>query len=316
VVFAGDHRVRVSVCVATYRRPQGLARLLAGLDRATFELHPPSELEVVVVDNDAERSAEALCREVGGRFRWRLEYVVETRRGIAHARNRAIQRASPLADFIAFVDDDEVPAPSWLDELLRAQATCRADVVFGPVLPYFETDVPPWILEGRFFERRRYPTGHRLEYGGAGNSLISAPLLRERGFRFDERLGLTGGEDTLMFRRMSRAGYTMVWADRAIVHEWIPPSRATARWVLQRAYRLGTTWSFCERDLDPSISHVLARTVRGLGRVALGASLLLPGTLRGRQGVLKSAREVCFGLGSLAGIGGLRYEEYRRTHGD
>jgi succinoglycan biosynthesis protein ExoM len=308
--------MRVSVCVVTYRRPQGLARLLMGLDGATFEQHPPDELEVVVVDNDAERSAEALCGEVAGRFRWRLEYTVEVRRGIAHARNCAIQRASPLADFIAFVDDDEVPDPLWLDELLRAQATCRADVVFGPVLPYFEADVPTWVREGGFFERRRYPTGHRLEYGGIGNSLISASLLREGGFRFDERLGLTGGEDTLMFRRMSRSGYTMVWADRAIVHEWIPASRTTARWVLQRAYRLGTTWSFCERDLDPSLSHVLARTVRGLGRVALGASLLLPRTLRGRQAVLKSAREICFGLGSLAGIGGLRYEEYRRTHGD
>jgi GT2 family glycosyltransferase len=307
--------MRVSVCVATYRRPQGLARLLVGLERATFA-HIPVELEVVVVDNDPERSAEALCGEAGARFRWRLEYGAEPRRGIAHARNRAIERASPLADFIAFIDDDEVPTPFWLDELLHAQATCGAHVVFGPVLPYFEEEVPTWVREGGFFERRRYPTGHRLEYGGVGNSLISAALLREGQFRFDERLGLTGGEDTLMFRRMARSGHTMVWADLAIVHEWIPASRTTARWLLQRAYRLGTTWSFCERDLDPSISHVLARTVRGLGRVALGVSLLLPRTLRGRQAVFRSAREICFGLGSLAGLGGLRYEEYRRTRGD
>jgi succinoglycan biosynthesis protein ExoM len=308
--------MRVSVCIATYRRPRGLNRLLMALDQATFEQHPPGEFEVVVVDNDPEHSAEAICREVGARFQWRLEYASEARRGIAHARNSAVLRASPRADFIGFIDDDEVPVPSWLDELLRAQASSGASVVFGPVLPHFEAEVPRWVRDGGFFERPRYPTGHRLDYGGAGNSLISAPLLREGRFRFDERLGLTGGEDTLLFRRMSRAGYPMVWADRAIVHEWIPASRATARWVLQRAYRLGTTWSFCERDLDPSISRVLTRTIRGLGRVAWGASLLLPAALRGRHAVIGSAREICFGVGSLAGIGGLRYEEYRRTHGD
>ena len=34
--------------------------------------------------------------------------------------------------WLAFIDDDEVPEPEWLAELLRVQRTCGADAVRGP----------------------------------------------------------------------------------------------------------------------------------------------------------------------------------------
>ena len=47
---------------------------------------------------------------------------VEGRRGIPQARNAAVAVALERADFVAFIDDDEVPSPLWLAELLRLRA--------------------------------------------------------------------------------------------------------------------------------------------------------------------------------------------------
>ena len=66
-------------------------------------------------------------------------YVHEPRPGISHARNRGVAEAK--GDFVAFIDDDELPAPNWLESLLLTQRTYRADVVLGPVRPVF--DRPP-----------------------------------------------------------------------------------------------------------------------------------------------------------------------------
>jgi GT2 family glycosyltransferase len=48
-------RPHVSICIATYRRPRGLARLLDSLER--LKLPPDLVVETIVVDNDAEGSA-------------------------------------------------------------------------------------------------------------------------------------------------------------------------------------------------------------------------------------------------------------------
>jgi succinoglycan biosynthesis protein ExoM len=304
----------VSVCIITYRRPQGLARLLGALNSLTFMKCPAAVIEVIVVDNDAQQSGAAVCRDwPAGRFQ--LTYDVEPRRGISQARNRAVRRASATADFIAFVDDDEVPSPFWLDELLYVQGTWDADVIAGPVLPAFPETVPPWAIKGRFFERARYPTGHRSPHVGAGNALVRAQLFREKGLVFDERMALTVGEDVLLFSRMLRLGYSIVWADDAVVYEWVPDSRLTPGWVLQRAYRLGNTWSLCERELNPSMATRLMRIAKGLGRIVQGIVLLPPSLLLGPHAVLNSVRWIMLGTGNLSGVAGFRYEEYRKAHG-
>src|SRR5579883_1155797 len=108
---------RVAVCIATFRRPEGLRRLLSELQEQTFHGEPPA-VDVVVVDNDEARSAQAVCRDSPLA---RLHYVHEPRRGIPQARNRAIKTARELGcGLIAFIDDDELPANDWLDQLLSA----------------------------------------------------------------------------------------------------------------------------------------------------------------------------------------------------
>lgn len=303
----------VTVCVVTFRRPAGLARLLAGLDALQFQKSAPPELSILIVDNDPQQSAFALCTEWEPSIRWPLTYVNEPRQGIPQARNSAILHAGDDAQFIAYIDDDEAPDPDWLDELLFVQQQYDADVVVGPVLSRFDSGTPRWIQS--FFDRPRHRTGDRMTSANTGNVLISTRPLREWNLSFDERMAFTGGEDTHLFLRMAKLGARIIWADEAIVHEWVPATRTSVGWILQRAYRAGSTWSSCEREIRPSTIVLITRILKALGRIAQGI-LLLPFALpRGKRAVVRCFRHISWGAGNIAGLLGVQHEEYRQTHG-
>src|SRR5213080_4720223 len=100
----------VSVCICTYKRPHLLERLLDELgNQETGELVTYS---IVIADNDASRSAEAVVREFEAGSPISVIYCVEPVQNIALARNKAIENAK--GDFVAFIDDDEFPTRTWL----------------------------------------------------------------------------------------------------------------------------------------------------------------------------------------------------------
>jgi succinoglycan biosynthesis protein ExoM len=301
----------ISVCVATYQRPEGLKRLLDGLNQLTFSQCDPT-LEVIVVDNDSTGSASTICSSQEKEFKWSLKYCIEPTRGISYSRNKAITCVNKESDFVAFIDDDEVPEPSWLDELLIVQQKYNADVVTGPVLPYFvDSEVPTWVVKGKFFEPKRYPTGHPLKVAFTNNALLRFEVLKKVDKIFDERFALTGGEDSHFFMRLYQAGCKIVWADTALVHEWIPESRTNVKWILRRGYRCWSTQSLCERELYPSIIILALRIFKGIALISQGLCLIVPSLLLGQHALVRALLHIYRGTGSLAGIAGIRYEEYK-----
>src|ERR1700761_2891044 len=111
----------VTVCIPSFRRPKGLAKLLDAL----ADLQTDARVTVVVADNDSEKhEASDLCADILSKgYRWPLDCVIATERGIAQARNTLIERALAAhnGEFIAMLDDDEWPSPQWLDAFLRVQ---------------------------------------------------------------------------------------------------------------------------------------------------------------------------------------------------
>jgi len=306
--------VKVDIAIASYQRPKGLHRLLGSFQRLRFPGSPP-DLRVVVVDNDAAGSARAVCEDARAWLELPLVHHVEKRRGIPQARNAAIAIAQGRADALAFIDDDCVPSPQWLAELLRVQAETGADAVAGPCEPVFEHPVPRWVERGRFFERPRHATGARIDYAFTHNVLVRTPALAALDSLFDERMALSGGSDGELFRRLADRGHAIVWADEAVVFEWVPRSRANARWILERAFRVGASSAFVDRHRRArrvSPARVLAH---GGWCLAKGATLLPVGALRGRAGAVQALRLAAFGAGRLGGLAGIHREEYRVVHG-
>jgi succinoglycan biosynthesis protein ExoM len=299
--------LRIAICIGTFHRPQLLRNLLSALGDLHFRRVTRPNIEIIVVDNDASRTAEQICESTD--LRPSLRYVCEPKRGIARVRNRAIREAGDF-DFLAFIDDDEIPDPYWLDELLATQAQFSADVVSGPVLPVFTRDTPHWIQTGEFFSRPIFPTGHSLEKCSTNNVLICRNVFADVP-TFDERFNLTGGEDTHFFARVRNAGHSMIFSREAILRESIPAERANFIWILRRGYQSGNSWVLCELALDTRPRVWWTRLAKSLVHMANGAAAALLSLLSEKAAMVRSLRAICFGAGMFAALLGHRFLPYQ-----
>ncbi|UCG17193.1 MAG: glycosyltransferase family 2 protein [Phycisphaerales bacterium] len=306
--------MNVAVCIATYNRPKGLSALLSALNGQVFADRRP-DVRLIVVDNDSSGSARAVCDEIRRTGGWPLTYCIEPTRGIPYVRNRAVACAGSDVHFLAFIDDDEVPEPNWLDELLRVQHRYDADVVTGPVVRRFMTEVPAWIATSRFFDLPRRPTGSDMTVAMTNNTLARTQALHAIDGPFDVRLGLTGADDAHCFRRVHLAGFRIVWADDAIVYESVPATRATLLWILRHAYRVGNAWGLIETDLNPSWKTRARVLAWSAARVARGVILLPLGLAVGPRGFARAFYNIYYAGGLVASLAGIHSEGYRTTDG-
>lgn len=272
---------------------------------------------VVVVDNDPGEAGRAVVDAARrGGFPYPITYAVEPERNIAHARNLSVALAlQQSAEWVAFVDDDELVDPRWLVGLRDAAARFGADVVSGSIRPSCPRDTPAWLTRGKFFGQNEQTTGVWLDLAHTGNVLVEARLLASPQGPFDARFGLTGGSDSHLFMRLRREGARIVSAGEAVTYEQIPASRARAGWVLRRAFRVGNTAILCERGLA-SGGRPLRRLGRATLRLGLGVAMLPLALVGGRGLAMEAAWNVVYGVGAYAGLLGYRYREYSRVHGE
>lgn len=300
--------VHVAVAIITFRRPDGVMRLLTHLQRQTRAPERPFELTIIIVDNDSETSAEVVARRFATSEAFNVRYVSEPRQGIPIARNSALDAIPEGADFVCFIDDDEWPSERWLDALLEQQASGGAACIYGPVEPVYPAQAPTWFIKSRVFERQRFPNGASLSFAASNNVMIATEFLNRTRLRFDERMRFTGGSDYLFFRQAIELGMSVRWADNALVYDAIPRNRMTWPWVLRRQYRIGNTFAISERIIGrPGL--LWWRLVVGIMRTGLGVAmlpLLIVSPYYGMRGVRHALR----GAGMVVGLVGHRLEEY------
>ena len=141
---------------------------------------------------------------------------------------------------MALIDDDELPGPRWLLDLVLAAHRLAVDGVLAPVLPRYEQPPPAWVLKGRFFDRPAPATGEVLQWTQtrSGNALLRRAVFERSPDWFDPAFG-SGGEDRDFFRRKITQGHVFAWTNDAAVHEWVPPGRWDRRVLLKRALLRG-----------------------------------------------------------------------------
>jgi succinoglycan biosynthesis protein ExoM len=295
--------VDVSICIATYRRPKGLSRLLDSLEHLKIPLG--IRIETIVVDNDCDTSAASIVKSRSQSLR-PIHYCVEPRRNIALARNRALSEAS--GRWILFIDDDEAAEENWISEHLMLVESEPCDGAFGPVLPRLEEVVTPWLDLQTFYTRSRHSTGELL---GAGDLSTSNALVRRRLFderSFDPAYGLTGGSDSEIFGRMLRSGARFLWCDEALVVEFVPPERHRLGWLAQRAFRGGCVHTRLARSNAPGDS--LKGAFRAVVLICGFAAIAPIAALRGRRSMARVVLRACTQAGHLWAMMGRSYEEY------
>jgi succinoglycan biosynthesis protein ExoM len=249
----------ISVCICTYKRLRFLERLLERLyDQQTDNLF---DYAIIVVDNDVEKSAEFFVTNFRKGGNLHISYFNEPRRSFSHARNKAVENAK--GDFIAFVDDDEVPENNWLLNLYRTFCSFKADGVLGPVIPYFEIQPPQWTIRSHMFKRDRYSTGTSLTLRDlrTGNVLLAKHIFNANSPPFNPRFGRTGGEDGDFFRRMLEQGFSFVWCDEAPAYETVPPERYSRKYFIKRALLRGVSEARLIKANNAKIPSLLVPSV-------------------------------------------------------
>jgi hypothetical protein len=299
-------------------RPDGLLRLLAGLDAQTFSSMPQPHIQLIVVDNSPAGSAAATCEAQNPR--WPLQYLHEPRPGISHARNTALAAVAAGTDFIAMIDDDEVPSPDWLDQLLHAQARSGADIVVGPCTPVFPPQTPDWIMASSLFMKPiNWASLRELDPdppAATCNVLVRTGLLGPAGLAFDPALALSGGEDKLVFQSLKLSGYQFAWASAARVKEWVPPERATFSYMWRESYRRGCVKYFVKRRLKSrsalgTVRIALRLTLRSAGLIPWYLLRMLASVGRKSRAWVPYALNVADNLGTIAGVLQIPNRHYR-----
>jgi succinoglycan biosynthesis protein ExoM len=226
----------VDICVCTFRRPY-LGETLRSLDR----LRVPAgvAVSIIVADNDETPSAEQLIEGVRGTVRFPIRYRHAPARNISLARNACLDESR--ADFVAFIDDDEIATPEWLERLLETAGEFDADVVLGPVRALYGEDAPTWMRSGDFHSTYPVVRKQRILTGYTCNVLLRTASRSVAGRRFDLARGRSGGEDTAYFAKVTNEGGTIAYAPDAWVEEPVTSDRTSLSWLARRRFRVGQT---------------------------------------------------------------------------
>ena len=216
---SGELPITSTIVICTRKRPVFLQRCLASI--RGLDCRPT---EILVVDNtEGDEATRKVAQDSGAR------YSVEPIRGLSRARNRGIRECQ--TDLIVFVDDDVVPDPGWLRNLLAPFSDPKTAATTGRVItPESSGDNGP--LESISIDNRHPHWVEIAAFGGLGfgaNMAFRRSALPHGRF-FDERLGRGApfeiAEETYAFVWLLSRGHRVVYVPTAAVHH--PPLTRTA----------------------------------------------------------------------------------------
>jgi glucosyl-dolichyl phosphate glucuronosyltransferase len=257
----------ISVVICTHNR----AKYLGGSIKSVLDQSSDVPFELIVVDNASSDGTAAVVRpfvEAG-----RLQYAVEPELGLSRARNTGRRLAK--GRYIAYLDDDAIAMPGWLNAIPRAFAIAsKVGVVGGRVDPMWEAVRPAWLSDDlamglavvNWSDEPRLLQDIGREWLVGANVAFDADVLDALG-GFDASLGRSGnrllsGEEIVLQRRAIERGCTCVYYPAMHVRHVISASRMHKGWFRRRYFWQGVSDAVMEIEAAPAVG---ARVRRGLG---------------------------------------------------
>ncbi|MGA3402373.1 MAG: glycosyltransferase [Acetobacteraceae bacterium] len=280
--------MELTVCICTHNRPRYLRDCLHGLTRQTTS---QDAFAVLVVDSGSTGDAPAeLALLVAATPNASLIRVDQP--GVSLARNAGAWACH--TPYIAYIDDDAVPAEDWVARILAAlgETTSPPAVLGGRVLPVWEAPLPHWWPSSLRGVLSIIETEGQGEYGRPGLPADLAPytvnmvvnvrsLLALGGFGSGAgRYGaaLLSDEDVQVAWRLRQAGQSVRFDSRIVVHHQIQAARLTPAWLLSRLY-----WQGASTVLTRRLLRHKAEVWRELPRRIAVAALCAPAGLLPRR---------------------------------
>jgi glycogen synthase len=214
--------MRASVVISTLDRAEWLAGALASL---RLQRHP--EFEVVVVNGPSVDHTDVVLASWQEQIKWL--HCAEA--NLCVSRNAGL--AAAAGEVVAFLDDDAVPVPGWLEALVAGFAAPGVGAVAGHVLSRdgrreeWRTTVTDRLLHNREFATPEAAAaagalvGGVIRVTGCNCAFRREALLAVGGF--DENLTLLADDVDISLRLLDR-GWRIAVAPRARVYHFSAPN--------------------------------------------------------------------------------------------
>ncbi|HEY7499699.1 MAG TPA: glycosyltransferase family A protein [Vicinamibacterales bacterium] len=225
----------VSVVLPTYNRGSALTRAVQSVLDQTAS---PESYEIVVVDNNSTDETPRVIQRLAQANPSRIEYVLETRQGVAYARGAGIARAR--ADIVAFFDDDVCVSPEWIETIVRTFAEHpEVECIGGKVLPEWSAPPPPWLTPSHWaplalqdFGDAPMTVSHENPRGLISANLACRKSVFDRVGGFSPQFqrvkdGIGSLEDDEWIRRLWKAGGRALYVPELVTTTEIPSTRLT-----------------------------------------------------------------------------------------
>ena len=282
--------MNLTVCVCTHDRPRYVRDCLDGLRQQSAAQY---SFALTVVDSGSPEPARSVIAALVAAYPGaRLVRVDEP--GVSAARNAGAEAAG--SGYIAYIDDDAIPAANWVESIRDALAHDNPPVVLGGrILPKWEAPLPPW------WPKRLRGVLSIIEHDGAGeyrtgelppgmepyaaNMVVHVPTLLCVG-GFGSGIGRIGAallsdEEVQLAWRLQDLGLSVRYDSRIVVHHQIQARRLNPDWLLARLY-----WQGASTVLTRRLLHYRGAVWRELPRRALVALLCAPAALLPRDSTL------------------------------
>jgi glucosyl-dolichyl phosphate glucuronosyltransferase len=259
--------ISVVICAYTEARWDMLRR---AVDSALEQTVRPREVIIVIDHNDAlyRRALECLVYE-GGASTIPVR-VLENRFGgrLGSARTTGCERA--CGDVVAFLDDDAIAAPDWLEQLTAPYAHNEVIAVGGSPMPLYESKRPRWFpnwfdwVFGCTYEGLPTSQARITRMIGANMSARRSAIAAVGGFHSDNH------DDMDLSHRLAAMfpeGVTL-FEPQAVVRHFVPRERATFKYFTTRCFRVNRGKVAAQRSLPQQVAfrsdrQFVARTLRG-----------------------------------------------------
>lgn len=205
---------KISVAVSTNNRASMLADCVDSLLNQTVD---KNRFEIIIVDNNSTDNTEEVSKEFVKNHS-NIKYLQEKTVGYSAPRNCGWKNAT--GNIVAYIDDDEIAAPDWLENIEKAfQLEEKPDIVGGIYLIKCDTTPPDWFIEsmgGTNKNRQKGILNQRKDcYLAGGNIAFKKEVLEKlNGFSNDFNMKngfLMMGEDTDICQRAKNAGFQLFY---------------------------------------------------------------------------------------------------------
>jgi glycosyltransferase involved in cell wall biosynthesis len=199
-----------TVIVPTYNRPARLSRCLEGLARQDAGR---AVFEVMVVDDGGADPLDAVVEPFRAQLDVRL--LRQANAGPAAARNAGA--AAARGQLLAFTDDDCIPAPDWLTQLMRTHERFPTGLIGGATVNALSSNMlseASQELVSYLYAYNDATSGQPAFFTSNNMALARDAFLAGP---FDTSFRLAAGEDREFCDRWLATGRTMHFAPEAVI---------------------------------------------------------------------------------------------------